>query len=167
MKHLILWHKTGLLLVLFLLMITAGCTNTQKVKGNNPGILFITVDDLGWSDTQLFGTTLLYETPNVLRLAERGMKFTNAYSSSPLCSPTRAAIMSGLSPARIGLLDPAGHHEEVRLKSVLPQTTAPPWIQAKECNPSRYILYDHCRGVEAGRLCDGAFWQVAFGPRTL
>lgn len=73
-----------------------------------PNIVFILADDLGWSDTTLNGTTRLYRTPNLERLAKRGMTFRNAYAASPLCSPTRASIMTGLYPGRIGITDPSG-----------------------------------------------------------
>ncbi len=74
-----------------------------------PNIVFVLADDLGWADTTLYGHTSLYQTPNIERLARRGMTFTRAYSASPLCSPTRASILTGLSPARIGITTPACH----------------------------------------------------------
>ena len=70
-------------------------------------LLVILADDLGWADTTLYGKTSLYETPNIERLAQRGMTFSNAYAASPICSPTRASIMTGLHPARIGMTAPA------------------------------------------------------------
>ena len=78
-------------------------------------VVFILADDLGWSDTTLFGTTSLYETPNIQRLADRGMTFTQAYSDSPLCSPTRSSILTGLSPARHGITVPDCHLPKVNL----------------------------------------------------
>jgi arylsulfatase A-like enzyme len=72
-------------------------------------VLFILADDLGWADTSLYGHTKFYQTPNLDRLARRGMTFTRAYSASPLCSPTRSAILTGLSPARTGITTPNGH----------------------------------------------------------
>ncbi|QDV44054.1 Arylsulfatase [Stieleria neptunia] len=74
-----------------------------------PNVVFILADDLGWSDTTLYGTTSFYKTPNIKRLAARGMTFTRAYSDSPLCSPTRASILTGLSPARHGITTPNCH----------------------------------------------------------
>ena len=73
-----------------------------------PNILFILADDMGLIDTTLFGSKY-YETPNIERLASRGMLFTNAYSASPLCSPTRASILTGKSPARLKITTPACH----------------------------------------------------------
>lgn len=84
---------------------------------SKPNVVFILADDLGWSDTTLFGTTKYYTTPNIERLAKRGMTFTRAYSSSPLCSPTRASVLTGLSPARIGITSPNCHLPKVVLKA--------------------------------------------------
>lgn len=82
-----------------------------------PNVVFILADDLGWSDTTLYGTTNFYKTPHIERLAKRGMTFTRAYSSSPLCSPTRASILTGLSPARHGITSPNCHLPKVVLKA--------------------------------------------------
>ena len=82
-----------------------------------PNIVFILADDLGWSDTELYGTTKFYKTPNIERLAARGMTFTHAYSASPLCSPTRSAILTGLNPARTGLTTPNCHVPAVVLQA--------------------------------------------------
>ena len=82
-------------------------------------VIFILADDLGWSDTTLYGTTKLYQTPNLERLAQRGMLFTRAYANSPLCSPTRASILTGQTPARHGSTQPKHHTKEVRLKAAV------------------------------------------------
>ncbi len=86
-------------------------------ENSKPNIIFILADDLGWSDTTLFETTNFYKTPNVERLARRGMTFTHAYASSPLCSPTRASVLTGLSPARTGITAPTCHLPLVQLKA--------------------------------------------------
>ncbi|MCC6145726.1 MAG: sulfatase-like hydrolase/transferase [Candidatus Hydrogenedentes bacterium] len=65
-----------------------------------PNILFIVADDLGWSDLACYGADL-HETPNLDRLAHESMRFTNAYAAAPVCSPTRASIMTGKHPARL------------------------------------------------------------------
>lgn len=90
-----------------------------------PNILFILADDLGWSDTTLYGTTQFYQTPNIERLAKRGMTFTQAYSASPLCSPTRSAILTGLSPARTGITTPNCHLPQVVLEATPGKSAAP------------------------------------------
>jgi arylsulfatase A len=68
-----------------------------------PNILVILADDLGWNQLGCYGGP--YRTPNIDGLARRGMRFTNAYASAPVCSPTRAALMTGKYPARLHLTD--------------------------------------------------------------
>lgn len=65
-----------------------------------PNFVFILIDDYGWRDTGYNGSTY-YETPNIDKLARSGMIFTDGYSASPVCSPTRSAIMTGKYPARL------------------------------------------------------------------
>lgn len=67
-----------------------------------PNILLILVDDLGWKDLACQDNPFL-STPNIDRLAEQGMQFSDAYAAAPVCSPTRAAILTGKSPARLHL----------------------------------------------------------------
>ncbi len=69
-----------------------------------PNIVFILADDLGWTDLGCYGSKF-YETPNIDRLAREGMRFTSAYAASSVCSPTRAAILTGQHPARLHLTD--------------------------------------------------------------
>ena len=69
-----------------------------------PNLILINVDDLGWKDLGCYGSDV-YETPNIDKLARNGLKFTNAYSACAVCSPTRAAIMTGRYPARLGVTD--------------------------------------------------------------
>ncbi|MHC4672444.1 MAG: sulfatase [Planctomycetota bacterium] len=71
---------------------------------SKPNFVFILIDDMGWRDLGCFGSTF-YETPNIDRLASEGMKFTNAYATCHVCSPTRASILTGLYPARLHLTD--------------------------------------------------------------
>ncbi|MFT5127938.1 MAG: arylsulfatase A [Rhodothermales bacterium] len=65
-----------------------------------PNILFIMIDDLGWKDLGCQDNPE-YHTPHIDRLAKQGMRFTDAYAAAPVCSPTRAAAMTGLAPARL------------------------------------------------------------------
>lgn len=81
-------------------------------------VLFILVDDLGWADLGCFGSSF-YETPNVDRLAASGMKFANAYAACPVCSPTRASILTGKYPQRLKITDyinPAGGNQPEKWK---------------------------------------------------
>jgi arylsulfatase A len=70
----------------------------------HPNIIFILADDLGWAEAGCYGNTF-NSTPNIDRLAADGLRFTNAYSAAPVCSPTRASIMTGQHPARVGITD--------------------------------------------------------------
>jgi len=69
---------------------------------SKPNFLFILIDDLGWKDLGCYGSSF-YETPNLDTLAKEGMLFTDAYASCPVCSPTRASIMTGKYPATVGI----------------------------------------------------------------
>ena len=97
-----------------------------------PNIVFILADDLGWSDTTLYGTTKFYQTPNLERLAKRGMLFTRAYAASPLCSPTRSSLLTGQNPARTGITAPNCHLPEVKLAAAV-QKAAPATSKALQC----------------------------------
>ena len=69
-----------------------------------PNIIFILIDDLGWRDLACYGSSY-YETPNIDRLATEGMTFSDAYAACPVCSPTRASILTGKYPATVGVSD--------------------------------------------------------------
>lgn len=111
-------------------MVTAGflicsAASTSHAAETKPNVVFILADDLGFSDTTLFGTTQFYRTPNMERLAKRGMTFSRAYSTSPLCSPTRSSILTGQSPARTGVTAPVCHVREVRTEAVAGRAAPP------------------------------------------
>ncbi len=86
---------------LSLTFVSRAISATPKPK---PNIVFFLVDDLGWADAGCYGNSF-NETPNIDRLATQGMRFTDAYAACPVCSPTRASILSGQYPARLGLTD--------------------------------------------------------------
>lgn len=67
--------------------------------GKSPNIVFLFFDDLGYGDLSLFGNKLI-ATPNIDSMAQRGAKLTQSYSSSPVCTPSRAALMTGRLPVR-------------------------------------------------------------------
>jgi len=79
------------------------CTNSSS-KQAKPNFVFILVDDLGWADLGCYGSSF-HETPNIDHLAGESLRFTSAYAACPVCSPTRASIMTGKYPARIGVTD--------------------------------------------------------------
>jgi arylsulfatase A-like enzyme len=76
----------------------------------------IIVDDLGWRDVGAYGSEL-YQTPHVDQLAAEGMSFSNSYASSPLCTPTRASILTGQTVGRLRITTPEGHLTHLRFKS--------------------------------------------------
>ncbi|QDS87010.1 Arylsulfatase precursor [Rosistilla ulvae] len=127
-------NKISLPSLLFFACIAGGMFSPNgDLLAAKPNVVFILADDLGWSDTTLFGTTKFYKTPNIERLAARGMTFTRAYSSSPLCSPTRASILTGLSPARTGITTPNCHLPKVILAAEA-TATGPPHLKATSPN---------------------------------
>ena len=88
---------------------TALPTGCSAAIGNNkpanrPNIVFILVDDLGWMDLGCQGSTF-YQTPNLDRFAASGVRFSDAYAACPVCSPTRASIMTGKYPSRLNITD--------------------------------------------------------------
>ncbi len=89
-------------LTIFCLLLVTGA----HAQPDRPNIILFLVDDLGWQDTSVpFWTERTplndrYHTPNLEALAARGVRFTNAYASAPVCTPTRTAIMTGKAPAR-------------------------------------------------------------------
>ncbi len=73
-------------------------------RDRKPNIVLILADDLGWNQLGCYGSDF-YETPNIDQLASQGMRFTDAYAACPVCSPTRASIMTGKYPARLHITD--------------------------------------------------------------
>ena len=92
---------TGLTLLLLVAFATMQCQTDEK---RPPNVVLFLVDDLGWTDVGCYGSDF-YETPNIDKLAENGVRFTNAYAACHVCSPTRASLMTGKYPARLNLTD--------------------------------------------------------------
>lgn len=107
-----------------LLMPQAIAATQSNAVNSRPNILFILMDDMGWMDTGVYGSKF-YETPNIDALAARGMRFTDAHAANPLCSPTRASIMTGKYPARLKITAPTGHLPTVLEEPVIPDTAPP------------------------------------------
>lgn len=89
-------------------LIAAGSLFAQNIQENptagRPNIIFILADDLGYAELGSYGNTF-NETPNLDALAANGIRFTDAYAAAPVCSPYRAAFMTGQYPARLGITD--------------------------------------------------------------
>lgn len=80
-----------------------------------PNVIVILVDDLGWADLGSYGSTF-HRTPNLDRLAREGVRFTDAYSACTVCSPTRAALLTGRHPARLHVTDWIAGHPRPKAK---------------------------------------------------
>ena len=102
----------------------------SEKEWESPNFLFILVDDLGWTDLGSFGSPF-YETPNIDRFSENAMKFTQAYAACPVCSPTRASIMTGKYPARLNTTDWFGAPQ--------PYNVEKHWTRDKPLIPAKYI----------------------------
>ena len=79
------------------------CDRTVSIT-EKPNVVFLVVDDMGWTDVARYGSDF-HQTPHIDALADDGVMFTNAYSSSTVCSPTRAALMTGKNPAKLNITD--------------------------------------------------------------
>lgn len=79
-----------------------------------PNVVLVIIDDLGWKDLGVTGSEA-YQTPAIDRLAQDGIRFTRFYSDSPVCSPTRAALMTGKHPARLNITNWIGGQQKGQL----------------------------------------------------
>ena len=91
------------LFVLLVLSTLATRTASFAAEPTRPNIVFILADDLGYMDIGAFNPKTFYETPNIVGLAKRGMKFNQGYAACCVCSPTRGSIMTGKYPPRFGI----------------------------------------------------------------
>ncbi len=106
----------------------AGLSAHAAADERPPNIVFIVADDLGWADTTPYGSTF-HETPNIQRLSDSGMRFLNAYTTSPVCSPGRASLMTGLYAERLGMTQPACHIPLESLEATVAKQGRP-WFKA-------------------------------------
>lgn len=95
------------IVMLTLLPVPVTASNSNNSEARRPNIVFILADDLGSTALSSSGSDL-HQTPNIDALAQESQSFTNAYSSHPTCSPSRAAILSGKYPARLGIVGHGG-----------------------------------------------------------
>ncbi len=131
-------HRSTIALLAALALVPSGPVLAQTAEATaprRPNIVFFLVDDLGWGAMGAFGSTV-HETPHFDALCQRGMRFTNAYSACTVCSPSRAAILTGQYPGRINLTDyiPGQHRPKEPLK-------IPDW--------QKYLDHEHTTLAEA------------------
>jgi uncharacterized sulfatase len=113
------------------------------------------VDDLGYTDLGVYGNRF-HETPNIDRLAQEGMRFTAAYSASPVCSPARASILTGQYPARWGLNDFIPGHWRPFEKLVVP-------VNRRQYLPLEAVTF--AEALEPAGYTSGAFGKWHLGAR--
>jgi len=92
------------ILIASIILTTTYSCNQEKKNASPPNVLLIVADDLGWTDLESYGSTF-YDTPNLNKLSESGIKFTNGYATCPVCSPSRASIQTGKYPVKTGITD--------------------------------------------------------------
>ncbi len=135
-------------------------------KQVRPNFLFLLVDDLGWTDFGSFGSDL-YETPNIDQLAKEGMKFTHAYAACTVCSPSRAAVLTGKYPARLHLTDFIAGHPFVNTPLTIPEWTK--YLKHEEVTLAEALKPAGYKSASVGKwhLCprDGTP-QPEFWPET-
>ena len=156
-------HLTALafvLLVGFLYAADSAIAQTKEAQ-SQPNIVLIMADDLGWKDLNCYGNQKL-DTPNLDRLASQGRLFTDAYSAAAVCTPTRAALMTGEAPGRLCITNHAGGHAE---GFKLPGTDliTPAW--------TRHLPLDRvtlAEQLKAAGYATGFFgkWHLSHQPRT-
>jgi len=127
------------------------------VTAKQPNILLFLADDLGWKDTGVYGSGY-FETPHIDALAREGMRFTNAYSANPLCSPTRASILTGKNPDRLNITCP--HCHEDPREGFVPET-AEPWERVILPLPQTFLPTNEYTLPKA--LKDGGYRTVHIG----
>ena len=110
-------------------VLLGGLGMSMPRPGKKQNFLFILVDDLGWRDLGCFGSSF-YDTPHIDKLCAESMKFTDAYAACPVCSPTRASIMTGKYPARMDTTDWFGAPQ--------PESAKNHWSQNKPLLPAPY-----------------------------
>jgi len=148
-------------------LISAVCGVFCLISAAGPNVILILADDLGWCDTSVTGSQY-YRTPNLERLAECGVRFSNAYTASPLCSPTRSSIMTGQSPARTGFTSPGGHIADVILKASVAKGAKAVERQIG-CTSITRLSTDHftlAEAMRAGGYVTGHFgkWHLGSAP---
>jgi arylsulfatase A-like enzyme len=137
-----------LLFAITVLLCAAATTAIAADAQRPPNIVFILTDDLGYTDLSCYGAPQI-RTPNVDRMAAEGVRFTDFYATACVCTPTRASLMTGCYPKRVGL-----HVGVLNTKS------------AKGLNPDEVTIAKLLRGRGYATMCIGK-WHLGESPQTL
>lgn len=169
-RHLIIPALLGMML----LNIAAGPIN--KVDPSRPNVVIFMVDDLGWQDVSLpFGPEITtfnrrYRTPNLERLASRGVVFTDAYAASPVCTPTRTALMTGRHPGRTGITYWTLHADRDN-STKHPRLKNPPWrlegLSSEDLTLPGLLRASGYRTIHIGKAHFGAIGTSGADPTNL
>ena len=134
---------------LFPLTLTLLLTSlTLQAAKDKPNFIIIFTDDQGYGDLSCFGSTKI-KTPNIDRMAKEGRRFTNFMVASPVCTPSRAALLTGCYPKRVGM------HQHV----LFPSST-------KGLNPTEHTIADHLKSQGYATAAFGK-WHLGHHPETL
>ena len=136
-------------ILLFLIAAASAFVGSAAIAAESkPNFVIIFTDDQGYGDLSCFGSTKI-KTPHIDRMAEEGRKFTNFMVASPVCTPSRAALLTGCYPKRIGM------HQGV----LFPAST-------KGLNAEEHTIADHLSGQGYATACFGK-WHLGHHPETL
>ncbi len=136
-----------LLLLILLSSIISHCT-TPEQENSNPNVVLVFIDDEGYGDVGCYGATG-FETPNLDQMASQGMRFTNFYSAQPVCSASRAGLLTGCYPNRIGITGALFPHHKIGI------------------NPDEFTMAEMFKAQGYATACFGKWhlgWQKEFLP---
>ena len=133
------------------------CATVALAQARSPNVVLILADDLGWTDLGSYGSEL-YRTPNLDRLAREGTRFDQAYSACTVCSPTRAAIMTGRYPAALRVTDWIAGHVRPFAKLAVPDWTMQ--LDPREPNLARTLRDAGYATAHVGK------WHLGEDPKT-
>ena len=131
-----------------LILLLAALLSIFNASAAKPNFVIIFADDQGYGDLGCFGSTKI-KTPNIDRMAKEGMRFTHFMVASPVCTPSRAALLTGCYPKRVGM------HQHV----LFPAST-------KGLNPTEHTIADHLKAHGYATACFGK-WHLGHHPEVL
>ena len=108
--------KNIFFLLLFIHLLSACTTQPVKEAPQKPNVVLVFIDDEGYGDVGVYGATG-FRTPHLDQMASRGMRFTNFYSAQPVCSASRAGLLTGCYPNRIGFSGALFPYHEIGMNS--------------------------------------------------
>ena len=156
-------HRLLIAAVVLIASSVSSAADASPAK-RRPNVVVFLADDLGWRDLGYAGSTF-YESPNIDALAKRGTVFTQAYAAGPVCSPTRAAILTGRYPARVGVTDWIGGPQPEEARK-LPRWNVKPMLPAayKEQLPLEDVTIAEAMREAGYATCFLGKWHLG-GPK--